>query len=414
MARPFVAYVVQQFPALRTTFIRREVEALGRLGVPLKVFSIRRPIEGIGLIEPEAARHLEVTRYLPQSPVDLTSAWQNVEWAFRSPIAAFRNAASAAADAGGSGAGRRARLALQVWRGATLASSICALGKCSRVHAQFADGAATTALAAARLLSVPFSFTSHTSFDSPALGMKAREADMIASISEFDRSRLAALLPGGSVGKVHIVHCGVPVSKWRFAPRASIRNPVQIVSVGALDEKKGHDVLIEACAILRDSGMPIRCRIIGGGPRGPMLQNQIERLGLGATVSLLGPCPQDEVRAAIEEGCIFVLACRQAANGDTDGVPVSLMEPMAMGRITVSTRIAGIPELIKHEATGLLAEPGDPRSLAGQIRRACELGDAGRMAMLNAARIHVEREFDADIEAAKLAPLLAARDPEGT
>jgi colanic acid/amylovoran biosynthesis glycosyltransferase len=402
----FIAYVVQQFPALRTTFIRREVEELGRLGVPLRVISIRRPPAGIERLEPEAESHLRSTTYLPQRPVDIGSVLENARWAMASPQATARNVLMSLGEPGTLSWGGRARMWLQLWRAASLAQAIRSLGTCRWVHAQFADGAATTSLAAARLLEVPFSFTSHTSFDSALLRQKVRDATLVASISRYDRRRLSDIAGDELLEKIHVVHCGVPIANWMFAPKPDRGATTRIAAVGALDEKKGHDVLVDAAALLRDEGLRFECVIVGGGPLEPSLRSRIASLGLGDRVTLAGPCPQKDVRRTIEECDLFVLACKRASNGDTDGVPVSLMEPMALGRPVVSTTIAGVPDLIEHGVTGLLAIPGDARSLASRIREALEMEPAARLAMLEAARRHVEREFDARREAAKMASLL--------
>lgn len=400
--QPFIAYAVQQFPALRTTFIRREVEALRALGLPIEVVSMR-PANRLELEnEEEARRHLDTTHYLPSRPFDGRSGLDNLAAAVHCPRETVRNLGLLCQDPGAPGVARRLRVALQVWRGAVTAAQLKQIGRCRHIHAHFADGAATTALCAARLLGVPFSFTSHTSFDSPALRTKLREAAFVASISEYDRGRLIAAGGPKIADKIHVIHCGIPLEDWPLRPYRPPGSPLRILSVGALIEKKGHDDLVRACALLRQRGVVFHCKIIGGGPLKAQLQASIRDLGLDDTVCLAGPMPQEAVREELYAADLFVLACKQASNGDTDGVPVSLMEAMAAGVPVVSCRIAGVPELLDDGRCGWLAEPGSASSLADQI---CSAIGAERESISVAARRRIEDRFDQAKEANRLAQL---------
>ena len=306
----------------------------------------------------------------------------------------------------------RWRHGLHVWRAALLARTIRSMGKCVHLHAHFVGSAATTALATARLLEVGFSFTNHTSWASTALDVKLREAAFVASISEYDRQFLLenvdAVSRDAIAGKIHVIHCGLPFDEWVFAPkyREADKNESvvpTILSVGAVEAVKGHDILIRACRLLRDQGVRFQCRIVGGFA-GMDLKPLVEKLNLQETVVLLGALPQEEVRKELLNCDVFALACRRLPNGNSDGVPVSLMEPMALGRPVVSTPIAGIPELVIDGKTGFMANPDDPSSLAEKLRLVLE-SKLELDKIIQQARNHVERYFDADKEAAKLISL---------
>ena len=407
MSEPFVAYAVQKYPALRTTFIRREVEALRKMGRRIEVFSMR-PVQADSLHgDGEALSHVAATHFLPANPLSPRAMAANLVWVMRRPIVTLRNIRLALADAGKYGRFKRLRLALQVWRAAPMASMLRRAGRCTHIHAHFADGAATTALAASRLLGVPFSFTSHTSHDSPALAEKMTEATFIASISEFDRRRLIEETDANAAC-IHIIRCGVPLEQWPFTPRPAMHDPLRIVSVGALIETKGHDVLVRACRVLRDRGLRIQCEIIGGGSMLEELGLLISQLHLEADVRLEGALPQEQTRKRLETSDIFVLACRRARNGDTEGMPVSIMEAMAVGLPVVSCRIAGLPELITDGQTGFLAEPGDSASLAQKIE---QLMGANRLLISKNARAFLERHFSATTEAEAIAGLFDGAHP---
>jgi glycosyltransferase involved in cell wall biosynthesis len=402
----FVAYVVQQFPTLRTTFIRREIESLRELGLRIEVFSMRRPDAGELNSEAEANVHQSTTDYMPAAPLSWESLTTNLWAAATRPVMTSKMWRLAAGDPGQRGVSRRIRIALQIWRGATLAVRIRRRGPCGHIHAHFADGAATTALVAAKLLDLPFSFTSHTSFDSPLLKEKISSAAFVASISEFDRRQLIAKAGQAAVGAIHIVHCGIKLDEWPFRFRLPAQSIPRLVSVGALIDKKGHDVLIEACRIMADEGVRFRCEIMGGGPLHSALATQITRSGLDGVVVLRGPQPQNVIRSAAYGADIFVLASKRTPDGDIDGLPVSLMEAMAAGCATISTRLAGIPELIADGGTGFLAEPGDASSLANAIKRTLSLPAVERQEMTRRARAHIETMFDQRREAKRLMELI--------
>src|SRR5262249_2023457 len=152
---------------------------------------------------------IKATHYLPASPIAPEGVWANMKRLLVQPQAWGRISRLALGDAGCPGLSRRLRLLLQIWRGALLADRIHYIGCCSRIHSQFADGAATTALVASRLLNLPFSFTSHTSFDSPLLTEKLKAASFVASISEFDRLKLLNSVVGQEYyDRVKVVRCG--------------------------------------------------------------------------------------------------------------------------------------------------------------------------------------------------------------
>jgi glycosyltransferase involved in cell wall biosynthesis len=265
--------------------------------------------------------------------------------------------------------------------------------KVSHIHSQWIHSGGTVAMYGAWLLGAPFSFTGHAVDlfrDRAALADKIRRADFIVCISEFHRQFY--LQHGADPAKLIIAYCGIdtrhfsPVRRPR-APGA----PYRILSSGRLVAKKGFDVLIRACALLRDRGLDFRCVIAGSGPDEAALRAQVAAAGLGDRVTLTGKALlQEEIPAFMGSGDVYALPCVWAPDNDVDGLPQMLMEAMACGLPAVSTRLVGIPDLVRHEETGLLAESGDAAGLADALMRleadpalADRLAEAGRRRVID-------------------------------
>ncbi|HET9651255.1 MAG TPA: glycosyltransferase [Usitatibacter sp.] len=390
-----VLYVVSLFPCWSETFIVREIAELVRAGVQVRILSLRHPSES--LVQSDAAALLGRVVYPARG------------------LAAWRAALGALMRAPCTELAHLARLCGGLWRHpASLAKSVVAwartlstLGELSafaphHIHAHFATYPSTVALLLSRRLGVPFSFTAHAHdifLEDHLLAWKMRASAFSVAISRFNREFIARRLGHDATRTMRIVHCGISPAVFSFRPEG--RDPARILAVGRLDEIKGFRHLVDACALLRDRGMAFACEIVGSGPLGRELAAQIARLGLGGHVRLLGARKQEEVREMLMRAGVFALPSVVARRGDRDGIPVALMEAMACGAPVVSTRVSGIPELVRDGITGLLANPGDASQLAGCLQRL--LADPAYGARLaQRARAAVERDFDIGREAGKL------------
>lgn len=265
----------------------------------------------------------------------------------------------------------------------------------AHIHSQWIDACGTIAMYAAWLLEVPFSFTGHASDlfrERCALEDKIHRAEFIACISEFHRDFY--LQHGARPEQLFIVYCGIDL-EW-FYPRRedSSARPYRILASGRLVEKKGFARLIEACRILADRGASFDCVIGGSGELEAELRSQVQRLGLGERMKLTGETLlQERITEFMHGGDVYVLPCVRASDGDVDGLPQMLVEAMACGLPAVSTRLVGIPDLVRDEETGLLVEPHDAAGLADAIARL--MRDRRLAARLAAAgRRWVEERFD--------------------
>ena len=383
-----IAYLVHRFPVATQTFTLDELEIFKSLGLATTVFSFR-PGEDTGW----NVNALDV-RMLP-SPTSLAYARVLLIWFWRAPLRLLRCLSWVLLGHFLHRPTLRERAAaiLSLPRGALLAD----WPDVELFHAQFANETATTALVASHLSRKPFSFRSHTAPNPQLLKEKLRRARVVLSISEYDRADLLSLVPDA---RVVLAPLGIPLPP----PASTARVEGLIASVGSLIEKKGHDVLIDACAQLRADGIRVRCDIAGEGPLRDALQSKIDELGLTGIVRLRGQLSRADVLGLVASASVFVLASVPSDVG-IDGIPVALIEAMAMSTPPVSTELSGIPELVRGEKTGLLVPPGDARALAAAIRRFLENNDLARRIGEDAAR-QVRADRDAKTRYADAAQVL--------
>ncbi|HNB53710.1 MAG TPA: glycosyltransferase family 4 protein, partial [Anaerolineales bacterium] len=230
----------------------------------------------------------------------------------------------------------------------------------------------------------------HDSVQPASLRGKIRDARFVVTVSDFNRAYLAELMEGERAD-IRRLYNGIDLQ--RFRPAKAPRAANLILSVGRLVEKKGFDVLIEACALLAARGVAFQCEIIGKGEHQAKLQKLIDARGLHTQVRLVGPKPQDEVRKAYQQATIFALPCIIGQDGNRDGLPTVLLEAMATGLPVVSTALTGIPEIIDDRENGLVVPPNDAESLAQALATLLE-NSALRERMGQAGRRKVEACFD--------------------
>jgi colanic acid/amylovoran biosynthesis glycosyltransferase len=347
-----------------STFVYREIEALRRLGAEVETFSTHRPHDSV--VSEEAVPLVGATRYLYDTPPG-NILREAAALAVHAPGRFLRGLGRALRDAVAAevpGIADRAKLLWHFGVGCALARDLEARGV-RHLHAHFAHVPTAIAMYAAGLAGIPYSFTCHANdiFERPtALREKVARAGFAACISDYNRRHL--IERGCDPERLCIVRCALDVENYSWEEPKRDRPRPLLYSVGRLVEKKGMAVLVDALRILRDRGRDFACKVVGGGPLTDALRRQIEDAGLQDRVELLGSQPQERVKALFREADIFVLPCVVAASGDRDGIPVALMEAMALGVPVVSTTVSGIPELIESGKNGLLAEPGDAASLA--------------------------------------------------
>jgi colanic acid/amylovoran biosynthesis glycosyltransferase len=398
-----LAYVCSEYPAISHTFVLREIEALRELGASIVTFSLRRTPEEKLLSERDRRAAATTVAILPPRWGRLVRA--HLGAALRSPRAYFGTLLFAL---GLAPPGLRGRL----WQLFYFAEAILLWSECDErgirhIHVHLANAAADATMLAVHYGNArspgrwSWSFTMHgpTEFWDVRhyrLAEKLASAGFVICISEFCRSQLMNLCEPERWGRLRVVHCGIPVEDFtRHTPSSEPGPGARILYIGRLVPEKGQTVLLEAIAELTRRGHDVTATIAGEGALKPELARMAKRLKLSDRVEFPGAVGQHQLRDLYEEAAVFCLP------SFGEGVPIVLMEAMAMEVPPISTRIAGIPELIDHERSGLLVPPGNTEELTDGLESLLtepafhrELAAAGREKVLE--------EFDTHRSAAQL------------
>lgn len=351
---PHTLYIASVLPKRSETFVYREVLGLRACGYEVSIASVNPPEQEL---EDPALQGLS-QEVIPVYGEGVKGKLAVARDAFlRSPVRIPAGISEVAPS-------YWPKYQLQCDAGYALAKRVSTRG-ITHIHAHMAHVPTTVAMHCARALGVPFSFTGHAADlfrDRSALKAKLKEAAFVACISHWHRDLYNSLVPRPN-DAYPIVRCGVDVNQ--FKPQdGQIRRGM--LAVGRLVRKKGFDLLIEAYA---RANIQTRLTIVGDGPERKSLAMLIKKHNLETRIELVGAKSNDTVRELMATHAIFVLPCRIAEDGDRDGIPVVLMEAMASGMSVISGDIVTIRELVAHEQTGLMVEPGDIDSLANSLHR---------------------------------------------
>jgi glycosyltransferase involved in cell wall biosynthesis len=402
-----IAYLGPEIPALSATFVYQEIAALADQGYDIVPISVHHPGH---VAQGEAAAKIAArTVYLYDEGLG-SFAKAALSLAVTAPgrfASVLMQTVGDSLCPGLSGHVRRGLL-YRFLAGARVAEILKA-EQCRHIHAHFAHIPTDITMYGAALAGIPFTFTSHANdlFERGwLLKEKVARSKYAVTISDFNWRFLVS--KGADERKIRIVRCGV--ESERYAPLARVDacrrgdGPFVIGALGRLVEKKGMDVLIRASALLARQGRSLRVEIAGDGPLMEELKSQAKAEGVSASIQFRGALPHTEVFPWLGTLDLFALACKKDKNGDMDGIPVVLMEAMALGVPAVSTEISAIPELVEDGVSGLIARPGDPESLAEKIAVIMDHPDRVTMFMKN-GRKRVAEEFSTGVNISRLRSL---------
>jgi glycosyltransferase involved in cell wall biosynthesis len=385
-----IAYVCNRYPAISNTFILREVAALRKLGVPVETISVRRPRPGDLLARADREEHVRTHYLLPPRVAQLLHA--HLRAFFSRPrryletlLLAWRLSPK----------GVRAR----VWQLLYFAEAVMLWHHCEgrgvrHLHAHFAYVASDDALLAARLGGWTWSFSMHGPpefYDvrGTRLAAKVERADAVICISDFCRSQLMSFAHPTHWPKLHVVRCGILTERYepRVVPDEPAFDAVNVLTVARLVPVKGHAVLLDALAALMARGIEVTLTWIGDGPERDALLERAEWHGVSCRVRLLGAMGQDDIRAEYERADIFCLP------SFAEGLPVVLIEAMAMQVPVVATQVMGVPELVNHGVSGLLVPPARADLLADALELlAREPGERASMGAAGRAKVLADHD----------------------
>ena len=400
-----ITYVMSRFPKLTETFVLYEMLELRRRGFRIVVFPLR--LEQPDKTHPEAAQLSDEIFDVPL--FSLRTLLLNLNWLFRHPVRYLGTALCAAA--GTVGCPKFFAGALLYYPKAVVFADTARRLGVDHVHAHFASHPAMVAWVMHRLCGMPYSFTAHGTdlhVHQHMLKEKARDAAFAITISDYNIRFIQDCCGRQTAEQFEVIRCGIDLS--RFHPLENeYKGPLEILCIAALRPVKGHRILIDACAKLKERGVDFRCRLVGGGDLEAELRKQIVFQGLEKQVLLEGEKSQPEVQAFLKAADVITLASVQTPRGSREGIPVALMEGMACGLPAVASRISGIPELVGEGVSGLLFEPGNAEEAASAFEKLATDSDLWKQMGL-AARRQVEARYDL----AQNAQVLAKRIQQAT
>jgi len=397
-SRPRVAYLVNQYPMASHSFIRREILALERQGLEiLRVAS--RGWEG-GLQDPQDQQERSRTSYLMRAGT-LALIWASLHALTTRPVRFLAALALAV------------RMSVRSERPlpyhVIYLAQACRLTRwaksfgASHIHAHFGTNSAEVAMLAHVLGAPPYSFTAHGSetVDNArfiGLGEKIRRAAFVVAVCSFGRSQLFRWVDHAHWSKVHVVHCGLEREFYDLAPTAA---PAlgRLVCVARLTPGKGQLLLLDAARILARRAIDFELVLAGDGEGRAEVERLIARHGLEDRVRITGWISSARVRQELLGARALVLP------SFSEGLPVVIMEAMALRRPVLTTWVGGIPELVRDGENGWLFPAGSVEALAEAMENCLSCTPQHLEKMGDAARALAVERHSVDVAAAKLAEL---------
>ncbi len=397
-APPPVGMVLKGYPRISETFISNEIRLLETEGIPIHIFSMRKPRESFTHKSVKAIR--ATVDYLP------TTLLQNLLYSLVPNFRLFRKHPRRYANTFWFAFRRfldngKPATFKHLLQAGYLADRLRLRRGVRHLHAHFAHSPTSVARLAAMLSALPYSFTAHAKDIYTAkpeqLREKIEKAAFVVTCTEYNRQYLQHVA-GGASTPVYRVYHGIDVRFFQNqietpAEAFNPSPPYRILTVARLVEKKGIPTVLEALKNMKTRGVALTYTLIGDGDDREALEKQAADLDLLKETTFTGTKPHDYVLDAYRNSDLFVLGCRVAENGDRDGIPNVLMESMAMGVPVIATDVSAIPELVENGKTGLLVPPRDPAALAGAMKRLLTDGTL-RKTVIESGRKRVVAEFD--------------------
>ena len=394
-----IAYLVNLYPKVSHSFIRREISGLEKSGVQVSRYSLRRV--QTELVDPDDQAEALKTRVvldiglfplfsyllgmLTKRPIAWLKCFKHMLGLWLASDSSFFNYLAYMAEA-------------------------CVLFNWFRrdgiehVHAHFGTNPTSVAMLCHILGGPTYSFTVHgpEEFDKPlilSLPAKIERAKFVVAISNFGRSQLYRWCSHQHWSKIHVVHCGLDSNFLEYESSTSIPDEANFVCVARLCEQKGHFLLLEAIKQLVDKGHQFKVSLVGDGELRPELEKLIAAWKIEDYVNITGWASGAAVRQKILESRALVLP------SFAEGLPVVIMEALALQRPVISTYIAGIPELLGNDSCGWLIPSGNVEVLVEAMLKAITAPTSVLKEMGQYGAEQVKHHHSAIVEARKLVHL---------
>lgn len=386
-----IAYLASDIHAPSHTFVRREIAALRALGLKVTPYTIRRGASG-----DSAAENLLGRSFI--------AYFMAIGWAFlanprrfvASWLLALRH--------------RVPGVKSLIWSQfhfveAILLARLLHNAGASRLHNHFANSGATVGFIAANYSQLPWSLTLHgiSETDYPAgplLAEKLEAASFVACASYFMRAQAMRLVDRSHWRKMAIVRCGIDLKALPKTKPHSDGESTKLICVGRLSPEKGHFGLLDALALVASEGADFQLIIVGDGPIGADIRQRASELGLLERIRFVGALSESETLTEIAAADVLVLPSLM------EGLPVVLIEAMAMRRPVIASRVAGIPELIADSGTDYLFTPSDWEDLAQKLS-ALLAARSDWQSIGEAGYFRVDDEFRIEHTASRMARLFS-------
>ena len=401
-----IAYLINQYPMVSHSFIRREILALERLGFEVVRIALRGWADEV--VDEEDRIERTRTRYVLRDgpPVMLLALARTL---VTRPASLIRALALACRM------GRRADRPLYIHfvylAEACRIESWLSKAGVRHLHAHFGTNSAEVAMLVRTLGGPPWSFTVHgpEEFDKPqfiGLGEKIRYCSFVVAVSSYGRSQLYRWVEHEHWSKVHVVHCGLEAAYFA-GPVIAVPTARRLVCVGRLCEQKGQLLLVEAVHRLIAQGVIFEVVLAGDGEMRGTIEALITRHNLQRRVRITGWISGEQVRDEILAARGLVLP------SFAEGLPVVIMEAMALRRPVISTFVAGIPELVETGVHGWLVPPGDVEALMHAMQVCLDTPVVILNRMGEAAHQRVLAQHCVDTQAPQLGDLFNAAAESG-
>lgn len=379
-----VGYVVSRFPKTTETFIAREMNAVAALGWHVTVFAIFR--ERHEIVQTESRRYLPRLSAISElSFVEALAA--HARLLRRRPRTFGRMWWRAIA---GNVRSRKFLLrAMVVAWGAPKLGERAVEARIDHLHAHWGTHSALLAHLISMITDIPYSVTLHAHdlhVERTMLATKLAHATRVVTISEHNAEVIRREFPDAA-SRTTVIRCGIDTSTLVMRAGRPESRPPRIATVARLHAFKGHRYLLDALALLEAEGLDVACDIVGDGP----LRDDLESRA-GPNVTFHGAVDVETVMEIVRGATVFAAPSVELADGHRDGIPVSMMEAMAVGVPVVASDVSGIPELVVDRSTGLLVPPGDPHRLADAIAELIREPGVAEPLIVR-AREAVERSF---------------------